>query len=552
MRTFFFAVLVAALVQCCDAHAFKVGGMTWPTGAGTVGQCIKTNGISTLFYDDVLSPDSLSATAPITYNPSTGVIAIPVATSVANGYLSSANWTTFNNKQPAGNYITALTGEGTASGPGSVAFTLGATIAGATTFSTSLTSPIFKSSTSTPATAGQVRLAKTDFLEFRGTENTFNNTMGVVNLEAGIDMFKFDTTGGAGGIIALGDLVSTFGLFLGKYFQGGNVYSDDITVSGTLRPATYTSMVGSGSDIEASVGRFSTDTTATEHLFFKARGTVSSPTIVSSGDSLGTISAVGFDGTDFEYAAKINFIVNGTPGNDDMPGSIAFQVTPDGSITPANALVILNTKAAAFVGNITNSFAGTANTAGLLLSGAPFTGGSSTTTKPHLHIANAGTSNNWSTSGTSLGINPASGFAGNLIDAQVNAVAKFKVDSTGGTTQVGHLKYNGTAPTATVNANAGTGATCTLSNSSDVAGTMNLTTTATAPAAGEQCKVNFNVAYGVAPICIFSPASANAAAFQVTSQTYQTTTTAKLSINFGVADAVGHAYVWSYYCAETQ
>lgn len=40
------------------------------------------------------------------------------------GVLLAADWNTFNNKQPAGNYITALTGEGTASGPGSVALTL--------------------------------------------------------------------------------------------------------------------------------------------------------------------------------------------------------------------------------------------------------------------------------------------------------------------------------------------------------------------------------------------------------------------------------------------
>ena len=41
-----------------------------------------------------------------------------------DGYLSSTDWNTFNSKQAAGNYITALTGDGTATGPGSVAFTL--------------------------------------------------------------------------------------------------------------------------------------------------------------------------------------------------------------------------------------------------------------------------------------------------------------------------------------------------------------------------------------------------------------------------------------------
>lgn len=51
-------------------------------------------------------------------------IAQHVADTTHNGYLSSTDWNTFNSKQPAGNYITALTGDGTATGPGSVPFTL--------------------------------------------------------------------------------------------------------------------------------------------------------------------------------------------------------------------------------------------------------------------------------------------------------------------------------------------------------------------------------------------------------------------------------------------
>lgn len=47
-----------------------------------------------------------------------------VADSTHNGYLSSTDWSTFNGKQAAGNYITALTGDATASGPGSAALTL--------------------------------------------------------------------------------------------------------------------------------------------------------------------------------------------------------------------------------------------------------------------------------------------------------------------------------------------------------------------------------------------------------------------------------------------
>lgn len=50
-----------------------------------------------------------------------------VADTTHNGYLSSTDWNTFNGKQASGNYITALTGDVTATGPGSVAAVLAAT-----------------------------------------------------------------------------------------------------------------------------------------------------------------------------------------------------------------------------------------------------------------------------------------------------------------------------------------------------------------------------------------------------------------------------------------
>jgi hypothetical protein len=47
-----------------------------------------------------------------------------VADATHNGYLSSTDWNTFDSKQISGNYITALTGEVTATGPGSATATL--------------------------------------------------------------------------------------------------------------------------------------------------------------------------------------------------------------------------------------------------------------------------------------------------------------------------------------------------------------------------------------------------------------------------------------------
>ena len=70
-------------------------------------------------------------------------LSIPAATSSQNGYLASGDWSTFNGKQAAGNYITALTGDATASGPGSVALTLATVNSNTGTFGSSTTYPQF-------------------------------------------------------------------------------------------------------------------------------------------------------------------------------------------------------------------------------------------------------------------------------------------------------------------------------------------------------------------------------------------------------------------------
>lgn len=54
------------------------------------------------------------------------VLSLALASTSTTGALSSTDWNTFNNKQAAGNFITALTGDVTATGPGSVAATISA------------------------------------------------------------------------------------------------------------------------------------------------------------------------------------------------------------------------------------------------------------------------------------------------------------------------------------------------------------------------------------------------------------------------------------------
>lgn len=69
---------------------------------------------------------SVSASAPLV--DTAGVFSIPVSTNAVDGYLSAADHTSFASKQAAGSYMTALTGDVAAAGPGSSAATIQANV----------------------------------------------------------------------------------------------------------------------------------------------------------------------------------------------------------------------------------------------------------------------------------------------------------------------------------------------------------------------------------------------------------------------------------------
>jgi hypothetical protein len=72
----------------------------------------------------------------------------------------------------------------------------------------------------------------------------------------------------------------------------------------------------------------------------RARGLFGAMSAVQDGDTLGTLAAVGYDGTDMALGARIDFVVDGTPGNNDMPTEILFKTSADGSHSPSTRVVI--------------------------------------------------------------------------------------------------------------------------------------------------------------------------------------------------------------------
>jgi hypothetical protein len=114
---------------------------------------------------------------------------------------------------------------------------------------------------------------------------------------------------------------------------------------------------------------------------------------------------------------------NRTVSIPDATGTVALVAGSSGQLVynNAGANAGVSSSAVGATGNISLSLNGAASTPPLAFTGTWFTGGTGTTTKPQLLIEPTGTTSTaWSTSGTGLGVNAASGFAGNLLDLQVN------------------------------------------------------------------------------------------------------------------------------------
>ena len=107
---------------------------------------------------------------------------------------------------------------------------------------------------------------------------------------------------------------------------GGSSYQPDIQLESTVAGL--------------SLSKFNDSTGPARLTLQKARGSISSPTIVQDNDEIGSLTFSGWDGDTFTNTAQIRSEVDGTPGDDDMPGNLIFYTTSDGSLTTAERLRI--------------------------------------------------------------------------------------------------------------------------------------------------------------------------------------------------------------------
>jgi len=169
-------------------------------------------------------------------------------------------------------------------------------------------------------------------------------------------------------------------------------------------PTLTTPVIGAATGTSLSVSGQLTSTVST--------GTA--PLVVSSTTNVANLNASSLNGATFA-----------------APGAIGGTTPGAGTFTTLSSS-----------GGDTNSKSGAASTSAVTWSGAPFTGGTGTTTFPLLY-ANDGTApTTWSTNGTELGINAPSGFTGNFLDLHVNGGASVYLVNSSGNVTGG--TYNGT------------------------------------------------------------------------------------------------------------
>jgi hypothetical protein len=146
------------------------------------------------------------------------------------------------------------------------------------------------------------------------------------------------------------------------------------------------------------------------------------------------------DGGTYETTVQVvTPTANRTISFPDATGTVALVAGSSGQLLWNNAGANAGASTLTYDGSILtssgrfiNSYNATASNPAKVFTGTWFTGGTATTTKPHFLVEPTGTTSTaWSTSGTGLGVNAASGFGGNLLDLQVNGSSRARFNSDG-------------------------------------------------------------------------------------------------------------------------
>lgn len=146
---------------------------------------------------------------------------------------------------------------------------------------------------------------------------------------------------------------SDYDFYTTESVVAGSGNTKTITLKGVTYTGKFLAHTETATDFSFLAARHSdTPSSAGTLALSRSRGSHGSPTVVQTGDTISMIAALGYDGTDYEYGARIDFNAVGTIANNKIPTQIVFKVMGDASGTLDTALTIHNTKNLTANGNI--------------------------------------------------------------------------------------------------------------------------------------------------------------------------------------------------------
>ncbi len=275
--------------------------------------------------------NALTFTAPLSRTVNT--ISIPPATGAANGYLTLTDWTTFNSKQPAGNYITALTGDVSASGPGSVTATLA---------NTTVTPASYTLTSLTVDSKGRITTASS------GTVNLTTQVTGVLPYANGGT--NTNTTWTTGSVIFAG--ATTLAEDNSNLF-----YNDTSNFLGIGNAVPRTKLHVADTNVnEFSGGIFELNATtaqASRLSLLKSRGTFSVPVDSNASDALGEVDFYGYISGSYSRGARIRATQSGTLSSGIVQTEITIATANSGG-TMTSGLKVDGSQLITFFKYLTN------------------------------------------------------------------------------------------------------------------------------------------------------------------------------------------------------
>jgi hypothetical protein len=169
--------------------------------------------------------------------------------------------------------------------------------------------------------------------------SNYNTGDGYRELSFGGSALRFNTgTAGGGSSLERGRFDASGRFLVGTSTARANIYNSTLTaglqVEGTGGGASRAAISVINND--------ASDNPAYVVLGRSRTASIGSNTALQNGDWVGILSFQGNDGTEFVEAARIDGIVDGTPGANDMPGRLVFSTTADGASSPTERAKITN------------------------------------------------------------------------------------------------------------------------------------------------------------------------------------------------------------------